>query len=43
MQWYLLCDETVESNYEQQSSADRGNDEAKLVQVFDWSSVRGLC
>lgn len=40
--WYLLCDETVESEYKQQSSTDGGNDEAKLVQVFDWSSLRSL-
>lgn len=40
--WYLLCDETVESEYEQQSPADGGDDEAELVQVSDWSSVRGL-
>ena len=40
--WYLLCDETVESEYEQQSSADGGDDEAELVQVFDLSSLRGL-
>lgn len=38
---YLLCNETVESEYEQQSSADGGDDEAELVQVFDWLSVRG--
>lgn len=40
--WYLLCDETVESEYEQQSSADGGDDEAELVQVSDRSSLRGL-
>lgn len=36
---YLLCYETVESNYQQKSPADRGNDEAKFVQVSDGSSV----
>lgn len=40
--WYLLRDETVESEYEQQSSADGGDDEAELVQVSARSSVRGL-
>lgn len=39
---YLLCDETVESKNEQQSSADGSYDEAKLVQVSDWSSLRSL-
>ena len=36
--WYLFGDETIESEYEQQSSADRDDDEAKLVQVFVCSS-----
>lgn len=36
---YLLCDEAVESENEQQSSADRSDDEAELVQVSDRVSV----
>lgn len=36
---YLVCYETVESNYQQKSPADRGNDEAEFVQVSDGSSV----
>lgn len=41
-QWYLFRYETVESNYQQKSPADRGNDEAEFVQVSDGSSVWGL-
>lgn len=40
--WYLLCHETVESKNKQQSSADGGNDEAQLVQVSYWTSLRGF-
>lgn len=40
--WYLLCDETVECKYKQQPATHGGDDEAKLVQVSDWSSVRCL-
>lgn len=36
---YLVCYETVESNYQQKSPADRGNDEVEFVQVSDGSSV----
>lgn len=41
MHVYLLCDEAVESENEQQSSTDGGDDKAELVQVSDM--VSGVC
>lgn len=40
--WYLLRDETVDDEDEQESNTDGDEDESWCVQVFDWSSLRRL-
>lgn len=43
MHVYLLCDEAVESENEQKSSTDGGDDKAELIQVSDRVFVVWLC